>query len=94
MRQQDLRLWKMDLKGAYTLLSFRPSDAGLFAMILTDDLVYFQLARIFGWGSKPAAFQAVTRAITWELRHSLRSRTVMYVGDIIGVCVQYASLRI
>jgi hypothetical protein len=74
MRQQDLRLWKMDLKGAYTLLSFRPSDAGLFAMLLTDDLVYFQLARIFGWGSKPAAFQVVTRAITWELRHSLRSR--------------------
>jgi hypothetical protein len=25
LRQRDLRLWKMDLKGAYTLLSFRPS---------------------------------------------------------------------
>jgi hypothetical protein len=86
LRQQDLRLWKMDLKGAYTLLSFRPSDAGLFAMLLTDDLVYFQLAGIFGWGSTPAAFQVVTRAITWELSHSLRSRTVMYVDDIIGIC--------
>ena len=35
LRQQDLRLLEMDLKGAYTLLSFRPSDAGLFAMLLT-----------------------------------------------------------
>jgi hypothetical protein len=86
LRQQDLRLWKMDLKGAYTLLSFRPSDAGLFAMLLTDDLVYFQLAGIFGWGSTPAAFQVVTRAISWDLRHSLRSRTLMYVDDIVGVC--------
>jgi hypothetical protein len=86
LRQQDLRLWKMDLKGAYTLLSFRPSDAGMFAMQLTDDLVYFQLAGIFGWGSTPAAFQVVTRAITWELRYALRSRTLMYVDDIVGVC--------
>ena len=86
LRQQDLRLWKMDLKGAYTLLSFRPSDAGMFAMLLTDDLVYFQLAGIFGWGSTPAAFQVVTRAITWELRYALRSRTLMYVDDIVGVC--------
>jgi hypothetical protein len=76
----------MDLKGTYTLLSFRPSDAGLFAMLLTDDLVYFHLAGIFGWGSTPAAFQIVTRAISWELRHSLCSRTLMYVDDIVGVC--------
>lgn len=85
VQQQDLRLWKMDLKGAYTLLSFRPGDAGLFAMLLTDDIVYFQLAGIFGWAGTPAAFQVVTRAISWELRHALQSRTLMYVDDIIGV---------
>ena len=28
----NLRLRKMDLKGAYTLLSFQPEDAGLFGM--------------------------------------------------------------
>lgn len=49
LRYADLRMWKMDLKGAYTLLSFRPEDVGLFAMLLTGDLVYFQLAGIFGW---------------------------------------------
>ena len=84
-RYEDLRLWKMDLKGAYTLLSFRAEYVGLFGMLLTDDLVYLQLAGIFGWSGTPAAFQVVTRAIAWELRSRLRSRTVMYVDDIIGI---------
>jgi hypothetical protein len=30
-------------------------------------------------------FQVVTRAISWELRHALRSRTVMYVDEIVGI---------
>ena len=76
----------MDLKGAYTLLSFRPEDAGLFGMLLTGDLVYLQIAEIFGWAGTPAVFQVVTRAISWELRHALQSSTLMYVDDIIGVC--------
>ena len=82
-----LRIWKMDLKGAYTLLSFRPEDVGLFAMMLTGDIVYLQIAGIFGWAGTPAAFQVVTRAIQWELRHRLQSSTIMYVDDIIGVCM-------
>ena len=63
LRQEDLRLWKMDLKGAYTLLSFRAEHVGLFGMLLTGDLVYLQIAGIFGWAGTPAAFQVVTRAI-------------------------------
>ena len=86
VRWEDMRIWKMDLRGAYTLLSFRPEDVGLFAMLLSDDLVYLQMVGIFGWSGTPAAFQVVTRAITWELRHALKSSTVMYVDDIMGVC--------
>ena len=83
-----LRLWKMDLKGAYTLLSFRPEDAGLFGMEVTGDLVYLQIAGIFGWACTPAAFQTVTRAIKWELSHTLKSAVEMYVDDIIGICFE------
>lgn len=86
VRWEDMRIWKMDLRGAYTLLSFRPEDVGLFGMLLSDDLVYLQMVGIFGWSGTPAAFQVVTRAITWELRHALCSSTVMYVDDIMGVC--------
>jgi hypothetical protein len=78
----------MDLRGAHSLLSFRPEDLGLFAMLFSDDLVYPQMVGIFGWSGTPAAFQVVTRAITWELRHALRSRTVMYVNDVMGVRFQ------
>ena len=83
-----LRLWKMDLRGAYTLLSFRPEDAGLFGMEVTGDLVYLQIAGIFGWACTPAAFQTVTRAIKWELSHILKSSVEMYVDDIIGICFE------
>jgi hypothetical protein len=78
----------MDLRGAYTLLSFRPEDVGMFAMLVSDDLVYLQAVGIFGWSGTPAAFQVVTRALTWEMRHALRSSTVMYVDDIMGVCFE------
>jgi hypothetical protein len=83
-----LRIWKMDLKGAYTLLSFRPEDVGLFGMMLTDSLVYLQIAGIFGWAGTPAAFQVITRAIKWELNHALHSSVTMYVDDVIGVCME------
>jgi hypothetical protein len=86
IRWADMRLWKMDLRGAYTLLSFRPEDVGLFAVLVSNDLVYLQMVGIFGWSGTPAAFQVVTRALVWELRHALRGRTVMYVDDIKGIC--------
>jgi hypothetical protein len=28
----------------------------------------------------------VTRALSWELKHELKSRTLMYVDDVVGVC--------
>ena len=83
-----LRLWKMDLKGAYTLLSFRPEDAGPFDMELIGDLMYLQICGIFGWPSTPAAFQRVTRTLKWEFKSRLRSFTEMYVDDVIGVCFE------
>ena len=81
-----LRIWKMDLRGAYTLLSFRPEDAGLFGKELTGNLIYLQICGIFGWSSTPAAFQVVTRALKWEFKSLLTSYTEMYVDDVIGVC--------
>lgn len=86
-RWQDLRIWKMDLRGAYTLLSFNPEDVPLFAMELSDNLVYLQFVGIFGWSCTPAAFQVITRALKYELAASLESATQMYVDDVIGVCM-------
>jgi hypothetical protein len=57
----------------------------MFGMLLTGDLVYLQIAGIFGWAGTPAAFQVITGANTWELRHALQSEVMMYVDDIVGV---------
>lgn len=86
-RWQDVRIWKMDLRGAYTLLSFAPKDVPLFAMELSDSLVYLQFVGIFGWSCTPAAFQVITRALKYEFAGALHSATTMYVDDVIGVCM-------
>jgi hypothetical protein len=52
----SLRIWKLDLNGAYTLLCFSPEQVGLFAMLLTNDLVYLQITGIFGWAGTLAAY--------------------------------------
>jgi hypothetical protein len=88
VRWDQLVMWKMDLKGAYTLMDVHPEDAGMFAQELVDGLIYFNLCGVFGWSCTPAAFQVITRAIMWELRHRLRGRAVMYVDDILGICLR------
>jgi hypothetical protein len=87
VRWCDLRLWKMDLAGAYTLLSFDPSQVKRLGFELTGDRVMFMLCGIFGWTGTPACFQVVTRAILFELRRKLTGRVSMYVDDIMGVCL-------
>jgi len=41
---RDLVLWTMDLKGAFTLLFFRPVDCGLLVLTMTDDLSYIPIS--------------------------------------------------
>lgn len=84
---EDLRLWKTDLRGAYQLMSIHPEHAKYFGMEISRDRVYIHLCGIFGWTCTPAAFQVVSRAIQWELKHRLKGYCRMYVDDIIGVCM-------
>ena len=84
--------WKMDLKGAFSLLNFRLEDVALMANEMTDGLTIFHLCGQFGWTGTPAAFQVVTRALAWELQHShiygISSRCLLYVDDIWGICLR------
>jgi hypothetical protein len=92
----DLVLWKMDLKGAYTLLSFRAERAKLFGIELVNDdgataaqFAIFLICGFFGWTATPAAFQVVTRALLFELRKTTRGRVTKYVDDTMGVCLRW-----
>lgn len=87
-RWEDLSLFKMDLAGAYTLLSFRPEDVHLLAFEFINDVVLFYTCGIFGWTGTPAAFQVVTRACIFELTRMIRGRLKMYTDDILGVCMR------
>jgi hypothetical protein len=45
----DLVMWKIDLKGAYTLLSFQGSAVPFMAVGLDTESVIFFLCGVFGW---------------------------------------------
>ena len=87
VRQKDLRLWKMDLSGAFTLLDFKPSDVRLMAAEMQDGLVVIFTCGVFGWTGLPAAFQVVNRSLVWELTQCgvLKGRVLMYTDDILGI---------
>jgi hypothetical protein len=84
-RWEDLVLWKMDLKGAYNLVSFSPADAHFMASETDDEKVLIFLVGTFGWTGTPGAFQVVTRAIVHELSHKLAGACTMYVDDLVAV---------
>ena len=52
----DLILWKIDLKGAYTLLSFEDAAIPYVAAELDSDAIIFFLCGVFGWTGTPASF--------------------------------------
>lgn len=84
---KQLVLYKMDLAGAFTLLSFRPEDVRLMGFEMSEELVLFYLVGIFGWTGTPAAFQVITRALIFELRRLVEGQLTMYVDDAIAVCL-------
>ena len=89
---QDILLWKMDLAGAFNLLFFRPTDAGLLCHQLIQGanlLTLVNLVGNFGWTGTPFAFAVVTRAIVRQVRKQLLSGAVcMYCDDLLGVCLK------
>jgi len=81
----DMVIWKLDLRGAFTLMSFRAEDSKLFAVELTGGRVMLFLCGLFGWTATPAAFNVISRAIIHELRVTLGLRAHIYVDDTIGI---------
>jgi hypothetical protein len=82
----DVVIWKMDIKGAYTLLSIATADVCKFATEVTREKVVLYLCGFFGWTGTPAHFHPITMALQWELRRLLRGDAGVYVDDIVGVC--------
>ena len=89
--REPMVLWKMDLKGAFTLMLIDPTSVQLLAFALTPDadgtdLTMAYITGMFGWTCMPAAFQVVTRAITRAVSARIRGECMMYVDDLMGCC--------
>ena len=80
-----LRLFKMDLKGAFTLLNYHPDDAGLMSSALTDDLTLVSIVAGFGHTQTPAQFNHITRVLERVTLPLLQGRMLMYVDDVNGI---------
>ena len=82
----EVVLYKMDLKGAFTLLFINPDHVRRLAFELTDGLTMFYITGMFGWTGTPAAFDVVSRVIRKTLKLILSGDADIYVDDIMGVC--------
>ena len=87
--RSGIELWKMDLKGAFTLLSFKASNCQLIATELEGGVALFFLCGIFGWTATPItatpiAFAVVSRAILHEMEERTGAACDMFVDDALA----------
>ena len=83
---EDLVLWKMDLKGAFTLLFFRPVDCGLLVLPMTDDLSYIPIAGNFGLSIFPFVFNVISRCLLRAITRLVLGFVGIYIDDLQGCC--------
>ena len=76
-------VWKTDLKGAFSLLKFRPDDIHLMTTRVESGEILVYTQGNFGWACMGFAFQVVTRVIIALVRTVVRFAT-MYCDDLIA----------
>jgi hypothetical protein len=81
----NIELWKLDLKGAFTLLNFRPEDSKWLAFELTGGLTAVHVVGMFGWCGCPFGFAVFSRVLIDLVNQATGCRGVMYVDDVCAV---------
>ena len=84
-RRSDLRMWKFDLKKAYTLLTYSSDAVAHLGVELTEGNFMFFLVGVFGLTGMPMAFQVITRALVFEINKRISGMMKQYVDDGIGI---------
>ena len=85
---QDFVIWKVDLKGAYTLLSFADEAIPYIAAQLDGGNIIFFICGVFGYTGTPMAFQVASRGIKFEVNRLIKGRVEIYVDDLFGVSLK------
>jgi hypothetical protein len=84
----NLVLWKMDLRGAFSLVNIHPDSVRLLCFLLTDDLVMLAHTGNFGLTEFPYIFGVITRVCQRAISKLIRGSSCMYVDDLMGVCAK------
>ena len=77
----EVMLWAKDLKGAFTLLRFHPSQSRLFALGLVCGLTTICPCGNFGWAGTPYAFNVVSRTLDVITKDTIEGAGLWYVDD-------------
>ncbi|KAJ1423110.1 hypothetical protein B484DRAFT_398783 [Ochromonadaceae sp. CCMP2298] len=91
---EDLRLWKIDLNGAYTLEDNAAPACKLLMTELTDSalretLIFIYTCGSFGTNYQPAAFDVIMRASRHELQSLLQGFIDAYTDDFYGIALAH-----
>jgi hypothetical protein len=83
----NVMLWKMDLKGAFTLMSIDPDDVRLLLFELTDGLCMAYPTGMFGHTEMPTIFDVITRVLRRLSNEVIDedSECDAYVDDLMGI---------
>jgi hypothetical protein len=85
---KDLVLWKMDLKGAFTLLFLHPEHCGYLTLQLTGKLSYIPISGNFGMTQFPFVFDVFSRSLDRQINLVISGASQDYTDDIQGCCLQ------
>ena len=79
-------MWKIDLKGAFSLMFIKPEDVQLLAFELTDGLSMIYHTGMFGHSEMPCGFDIITRVLRRSIGEAIHpdSECDAYVDDIMG----------
>ena len=83
-----IRLWKMDLRGAFNLLFIRAEDAGLLSMELSDGMTVIPIVGNFGSTVPPYAFNVISRTILSDFKSKAKGDAGICTDDLMGACSQ------
>jgi len=81
----ELVLFKMDLRSAFSLLFIRPEDVHLLALALTDGWTMMHIAGFFGYTGLPACFAVVSRILARAIGLLIIGFVLVYVDDLLFV---------
>ena len=80
----DLRIWKEDIRSAFSQFNIQPSDTYKLAFTFAEGLILVMIWGFFGWTGAPMVFANFSRAILEVLLQFVLGCLFIFCDDFIG----------